>query len=240
MHPNIKDLTGMRFGRLTVLSLTDKRHHHQVIWLCQCDCGKIVEVNGTYMRTGDTKSCGCLHDEIASRRLKDAMKTHGGYYDRLHGIWTDMLTRCKNPNSKPYPQYGGRGIKVCVEWDHSYQKFKDWAYANGYDETAPYGECTLDRIDVNGNYCPENCRFITLTEQSRNKTTTRNITIDGKTHCIAEWAEILGITPSTIGNAERLRGIPPEAYIKYRLTHRNIRRARTAAVLAASEKWGCG
>lgn len=240
MHPNVKDLTGERFGRLTVLEPTSKRHHRCVIWLCRCDCGKLIEVNGAYLRNRETSSCGCLHDEMASERFSKAMKKHGGYYDRLHRIWSGMLTRCRNPNSKPYPRYGGRGIKVCEVWEHSYQAFKDWAYANGYDEKAPYGECTIDRIDVNGNYCPENCRFIPLAQQSRNMTTNRKVTVDGETHCIAEWAEILGVSPATIGHAERFRGIPSEAYIKYRLTHRNIRYVRTAAVLNASEKWGCG
>lgn len=240
MHPNAKNMTGERFGRLTVLKPTAKRYHGQVIWLCQCDCGKTVEVNGAYMRNGDTQSCGCLHDEVASKRGKTLMRTHGGYHDRLHVIWSDMLTRCRNPNSKPYPRYGGRGIKVCKEWELSYQAFKDWAYSNGYDENAPYGVCTIDRIDVNGDYCPENCRFIPLAQQGRNKRTNRNVTVSGETHCVAEWAEILGVTPATISHAERFRGIPLDIYIKYRLDHKDIDRVSTTAVLAASEKWGDG
>lgn len=235
MNPNIKDITGDRFGRLTVLALTPKRHNRCAIWLCRCDCGKVVEVQGSYLRNGDTQSCGCLHDETAAEHGRTAMRTHGGYNDRLHRVWTDMLTRCRNPHCKAYPNYGGRGIKVCQEWEQSYKAFKDWANLHGYDENAPYGECTIDRIDVNGDYCPSNCRFIPLSAQSRNMTTNRNITVGGETKCIAAWAEILGTSPGAIYAAERFRGIPPEMYIKYRLSHKNTCYVRTAAVLA--EDW---
>lgn len=214
MNSRIKDITGEKFGRLEVISLTPKRHNRCAIWLCRCDCGNMVEAQGSYLRNGDTQSCGCLHDEMASERLKTSMKTHGGYYDRLHHIWSDMLTRCGNPRSKAYPHYGGRGISVCKEWAASYQTFKDWAYSNGYEDNAPYGECTIDRIDVNGDYSPKNCRFVPMKEQGRNMTTNRNITIGGDTRCISEWANILGITPGAIYSAERFRKIRPDLYIK--------------------------
>lgn len=231
-----KDITGQRFGRLTVLAPTEKRHNRSVIWLCQCDCGKVVEVNGNYMRNGDTRSCGCLHDEAAAERGR-ANKVHGGCRDRLHRIWTGMLTRCRNPNHPEFHRYGGRGIKVCRSWEHSYQAFKDWAYSHGYDDQAPRGVCTIDRIDVDGDYCPENCRFVSALEQSRNLSTNRKITVHGKTKCASEWAEIIGVSPCAILNAERYRGIPAESYVQYRLEHRKEHYIKTAAVLAAAEKW---
>lgn len=231
MYPNIKDMTGLRFGRLTVLSITPKRHNRCVIWLCKCDCGKTVEAQGSYLRNGETKSCGCLHDETISKNLIPFSPTHGGYKDRLHGVWTSMLTRCRNPNSESYHNYGGRGITVCKEWETSYQAFKDWAYSNGYDENAEYGKCTLDRIDVNGNYCPENCRFISAHEQCKNMRVNRNITICGKTKCLADWARCIGVTPGAIYSAERFHGVPPEKYIKYKLENRNVHYARASEIL---------
>lgn len=237
MHPNIKDITGERFGRLTVIELTSKRHNRCAIWLCRCDCGNFTEVQGSYLRNGETRSCGCLHDELAAERGKTANLTHGGYYDRLHRVWSGMLTRCRNSNHPEFHRYGGRGITVCAEWEKSYQAFKEWAYSHGYEDKAPYMECTIDRIDFDGNYCPENCRFISSKEQNRNLSTNRNITVGGQTKCIAGWAEILCISPGAIYGAERFRGIPPEAYIKYRLEHKDAHYVRTNAVLASAENW---
>lgn len=213
----IKDMGGERFGRLAVLGPTDKRNHRRVVWRCECDCGNIVEVDGSYLRNGDTRSCGCLHDELASERGKAFLKTHGGYYDRLHHVWTGMLTRCRNPNHPEFYRYGGRGIKVCEAWEHSYQAFKAWAYSHGYDDSAPRGECTIDRIDFDKGYCPENCRFISIREQNRNLSTNRNVTVAGETKCVAAWAEIIGVTPGAIYGAERFRHIAPEDYIMRKL-----------------------
>lgn len=239
MNHNVKDITGERFGRLTVIEPTEKRHNRCVIWLCRCDCGNLIEVQGSYLRVGDTMSCGCLHSEKSSERAKALMRTHGGCHDRLFRVWTGMISRCTNPNSAPYKNYGGRGIKICDEWRHSYQSFKDWAYSNGYDDKALRGECTIDRIDVNGNYCPENCRFIPLSEQSKNTTKTRLITVNGETRCVSDWARCLGVSDGAIYRAERISGIPAEDYIKYRLLHNGERYIRAKDVLdfAAAEKW---
>ena len=97
------------------------------------------------------------------------MVVHGGINDRLYEVWGSMKKRCNNPNDKSYKNYGGRGIKVCKEWNENYLSFKKWAYKNGYDENAPHGECTIDRINVNGNYEPNNCRWISNAEQQKNK-----------------------------------------------------------------------
>lgn len=166
---NLKDLTGERFGRLVVLSRSDDHITHggrkHVCWLCQCDCGNTTIVQAGMLLSGNTKSCGCLHIET----VRANTKTHGGSKDRLYKVFHRMIARCYNINSQDYMYYGGRGITVADEWKNDYQAFKSWAYENGYDETAKYGECTIDRIDVNGNYEPANCRWVDMSVQCHNR-----------------------------------------------------------------------
>lgn len=153
------DLTGQKFGRLTVLERTENKGI-QVCWKCQCDCENITTTTSYHLRHGHTQSCGCLQKE----RTVKAHKTHGKLQTRLHGIWTGMKARCFNPNRKMYQYYGGRGIKVCDEWKDSFQAFYDWAMSNGYED-----HLTIDRIDNDGNYCPENCRWVSVQTQNCNK-----------------------------------------------------------------------
>lgn len=174
-----EDLVGKKFGRLTVISLYGvKRHHAQ--WLCKCDCGLTTLSYAYQLNSGAKQSCGCLRVEKASAHIPEALKgkdnptyKHGGKSgkpERLYYTWWNMLKRCETPSANRYKSYGGRGITVCEEW-HDYKVFRDWAYANGYyneDENLPRGEkLSIDRIDPDGNYCPENCRWITLSENSR-------------------------------------------------------------------------
>lgn len=151
------NLTGMRFGKLTVLRKV-KNHGRRTAWLCACDCGDKVEVVTDSLRSGNTKSCGCLHGE-----------THGCSDDRLYNVWCTMKARCDNPNSEKYADYGGRGIKVCEEWHDSFTSFMKWAIENGYDYDAPRNACTIDRINVNGDYEPSNCRWADAKTQARNQ-----------------------------------------------------------------------
>lgn len=160
-----ENLHGQRFGRLVVLRYDHTNKNGAAVWECQCDCGKTKSVMAANLKSGITKSCGCLHSEMVSQQRK----THGESHSRLHMVWQGMNQRCTNPNRKHYKHYGGRGIKVCEEWRNSFEAFREWALSNGYRPDAARGECTLDRIDVNGNYCPENCRWITNAEQQRNK-----------------------------------------------------------------------
>lgn len=168
----LKDLTGQRFGRLVVIRREGSTQRGQAIWQCQCDCGCKTVVEGYALRSGNTKSCGCLHKELLSSRNRK----HGKRHTRLYGVWLGMKERCYNPDHNRYQGYGGRGVTVCDEWFKSFQSFYDWAMANGYDENAPYGQCTIDRIDVDGNYCPKNCRWVDLITQRNNRTDNRKVT----------------------------------------------------------------
>lgn len=160
------DLTGQKFHRLTVL----RRSEHNTNggkpkWVCQCDCGNITEVGGCELKSGNTKSCGCWNTEVAHTQFT----THGYSKTRLYRVWCGMKERCYNPKNKRYDDYGGRGIRVCDEWLNDFVAFREWAFENGYDENAPFGQYTLDRANNNEGYYPFNCVWSTIAQQNRNK-----------------------------------------------------------------------
>lgn len=158
------DHTGKRFGRLTVLSEVGANPRRRIIWKCKCDCGNIVEVTSSALMAGCTRSCGCLMRETA----KETMVTHGKTGTRLYTVWEGMKARCRNKNHEAYHNYGGRGISICDEWK-DFSAFEKWALENGYNENAKRGECTIDRINVNGNYEPSNCRWVDMKTQASNR-----------------------------------------------------------------------
>lgn len=189
----VADLTGQRFGRLVVKRevaphITPSGSKHKK-WECECDCGNVREVCEEHLRKGMTKSCGCSRKNLKGTGHPNYK--HGLYKTRLYRIWQGMKRRCYCETSDDWLNYGGRGIKMCDEWKDDYSKFQKWAMKNGYDETAQKFCCTIDRIDVNGNYTPTNCRWANASEQANNKRNNIRITYIGKTHTLKEWSDIL-------------------------------------------------
>ena len=206
------NLTGQKFGLLTAVARSENTNAGRAQWECTCECGNQVIVSAANLRAGNVKSCGCLR--------RNRLKTHGEEGSRLNRIWKRMKTRCNNPNTKDYPNYGARGISVCKEWSESFENFRDWAMTNGYQE-----HLTIERRDANGNYCPENCCWITKAEQSKNRRCLHYITANGEKHTIAEWERITGIQNQTIhkrirdGWSEEAAVLTPVATRKEALNH---------------------
>lgn len=158
------DITGQKFGMLTAVEHTKTVYGKGSIWKFKCDCGNIVERQSSLVRNGNIKSCGCLNAKLASERCKHRNTKHGYAKDKLYSIWKQMKRRCISEKCKDYKNYGGRGISVCKSWMCSYEEFKDWSLQSGYSQGL-----SIDRIDVNGNYEPSNCRWATAKEQENNK-----------------------------------------------------------------------
>jgi len=147
---NTIDITNKKFNRLTAIRIVGKDKWRQMLWLCKCDCGNEVIVDGYGLRNNRTKSCGCLQREAA----KKSQTTHGLRYTPLNAVWNSMKQRCGNPKNKNFNEYGARGIKVCEEWLQDFKLFYDWAINNGYKKSL-----TLERRNNNKGYYPENCRW---------------------------------------------------------------------------------
>lgn len=197
MPPRI-DITNGKFGRLTAIECVGKDKSGYALWKCKCDCGSLVVVKGKSLRNGNTKSCGCRNIEEATKRIVNFNTKHSGSNTRLFRIWSHMKSRCYNSNSTNFSDYGGRGIAICEEWKLDFASFHEWAMDNGYDENAPRGKCTLDRIDVNGDYCPENCRWVDAKKQANNRRNNSVIAFNGETHTISEWADAIGMSEETL------------------------------------------
>ena len=186
----IIDLSGMRFNKLVVLKQEGRNNQNKPLWLCKCDCGNLTHVSRRRLIKGYTKSCGCFQRELARIRLT----THGlskinGKHTRLYRIWCGAKDRCCNPKSKYWERYGKRGITFCEEWKHDYKAFYLWAMAKGYDDSL-----TLDRIDNDKGYFPDNCRWASYETQENNRSNNILFKIDGVTITLAQLARKEGVT----------------------------------------------
>jgi hypothetical protein len=157
MGRTLVDLTGQRFGKLVVVLRADNIGRHPA-WLCKCDCGAEIVVRADFLKTKAT-NCGCDYKGAVN-------KTHGMSYPRhrLYVIWANMKQRCHYTKCSHYPNYGGRGITVCQEWQDSFEAFYEWAMSSGYED-----HLSIDRINCDGNYEPSNCRWATMKEQQNNR-----------------------------------------------------------------------
>ncbi len=179
-----KDCIGKKFGRLTILKIDHIAENGQTYVLCKCECGTKKIINFGSISAGLIVSCGCRQKEIQ----KYGSITHGKSYTRIYNIWCVMKTRCYCKKYREYKNYGGKGVIICEEWLNSFEAFYNWAMSHGYTD-----KLSIDRIDNNGNYEPSNCRWADRKTQSRNISRNINITHNGETHILKDWAEILGI-----------------------------------------------
>ena len=180
------NIAGQRFGKLVALAPASRNKHNQLRWSCICDCGNTTIAVKGELRSGHTKSCGCLQIEVFSTR-------HGLNGSPIQKVMEGMVQRCYNPKYTKYHNYGGRGITICDEWRKDLNAFALWAKSTGYRKGLQ-----IDRINNDGNYCPENCRWVTNKENQRNKRTNHPITFRGETKTIIEWSEISGLPKQTI------------------------------------------
>ena len=180
----IKNITGQKFGRLTALYRLHNNHKKGTYWLCVCECGNLKEVRLNSLTCGYIKSCGCLNSELSKNRAT----THSKRNTRLYNVYCAMKQRCYNKNNKAYKNYGERDIKVCDEWLNDFMAFYNWSMENGYKDTL-----TIDRINVNGNYEPNNCRWVDMKTQQNNRSNNILLTYKGKTKTISQWADIIKV-----------------------------------------------
>ena len=182
------DLTGQQFGRLVVLKRAETSEKSKPKWLCRCECGNEVTVIGHSLRSGITRSCGCLRNENVG-----LSPVHGASHSRLYKIWDSMKYRCYNSKCQYFHRYGGRGIAICDEWRDNFVAFREWALSSGYRD-----DLSIDRIDNDGNYCPENCRWATRKVQGNNQSTNHLLEYNGEIKTISQWSEITGIRHDTL------------------------------------------
>lgn len=213
----INDLTGKRFGKLTVICL-DRIENRCSWWKVKCDCGNVKVIRGDTLKV--VRSCGCIKkkQDIINLRIDN---DHQMTYHPVYRIWQAMIARCENPNQKHYSDYGGRGIKVCSEW-HDIKKFAKWADETGFVSGK---NLSIEREDVNGDYCPENCCWIDRKLQSRNRRDTIRLCINGEEKPLVEWAEIYGIKYElVIQRYEKGRRKPEDLFYKGNIQMRDLGR----------------
>lgn len=213
-----KDLTGERFGRLTVVRFDHYSRTGQQYYECKCDCGNTKLVQASHLQSGNVSSCGCKNSTVT----KMPFRHHGLYKTRIHNIWCGIFARCYNPNSPVYDRYGGRGIRVCDEW-RDIVNFCDWAYKNGYSDNL-----TLDRIDNDGNYEPSNCRWADKYTQSNNRNNIVKYDYKGGKYTITELARMSGINYGTLRTRIKRYGYSIEEAMIPTKNRNSIIKKRTA------------
>lgn len=184
---------GERFGKLTVTKCLGSNGKKKIEWECVCDCGKTVVHTTSALNCGKIHSCGCGLIEMYKKAKKNDPKDK-----KLYSRWLSIKDRCRNPKNAQYKNYGGRGITICPEWENDFYAFRDWAFLNGYDESL-----SIDRIDNDKGYSPDNCRWVDSKIQGNNRRTNHCVTIDGITKTIMQWSEIYGIKYDTINRRIR-------------------------------------
>lgn len=197
MSRKFHDLIGQRFNRLIVLENIGKAKNGQSMWLCQCDCGNITKVMYGNLIKESVKSCGCLRKESLNKRATK----HNKSSTRLYTTFCKMKARCYNENNPAYKNYGGRGIKICDKWldkENGFMNFYNWAIENGYNNSKTKKEQSLDRIDVNGNYEPKNCRWATAKTQANNKRTNCIVNYFGEKYTLKQLSEFINVKATTL------------------------------------------
>jgi hypothetical protein len=193
------DLTGKRFGRLSVIGIDD-RGIKRTYYYCKCDCGNVKSIRSDGLTSGAVTSCGCRKLEQDTINLT-ANHKHKMSGTRIYSIWQGMKGRCYNPHYAMYERYGGRGINVCNEWKNDFSAFYEWAVQNGYSD-----DLTIDRIDNNKGYSPDNCRWADQETQSRNRSSNINVKIGNSTRTLTEWCEIFKVEPKAVFARYRRNG----------------------------------
>ena len=209
---NFKDLTGQTLGNFKVIKRLDNDKQGHAQWLCTCMlCGNEVVQKTANLTKNRVYSCGCQTNKIISEKNGK----HHLRHTRIYNIWAKMRGRCQRPSDKLYNYYGGRGIKVCDEWDKDFKVFYDWSMANGYTD-----ELTIDRIDVNGNYEPDNCRWVTMAVQCNNKRSNIQITYKGKTQNLSQWCKELNLPMKLVHSRLRYAGWSVERAFETHVIHK--------------------
>lgn len=204
------DLTGQKFGRLTVIKRVENDKHQKTRFLCRCDCGNEKVINGSSLKRGLSKSCGCLNNELLVKRaIHDGNYRHGLRKNKLYPIWNMMIQRCINPNNSRYKTYGGRGIQVCEEWQHSFKAFYDYVSKLPHFNETGY---SLDRINNDGNYEPSNIKWSNKVEQANKRTSNVYYFFNGEYKTLAQWCR--------------------EFNAPYKLVHRRITRCKMSLLEA--------
>ena len=201
----IINLTGQKFGKLTVIELSGYDNEHRALWKCKCDCGNEITARSNNLRRKLTQSCGCIRNKTSSENNKK----HGMHGTNLYNRWKSMKGRCNDKNN---PVYGGKGITVCEEWKNDFEAFYKWSIENGYSP-----ELQIDRIDGNGNYEPNNCRWVTVKVNMENRESTKKVVVTekGKSYVcasISEASKITGVPTTTLCRALQGKKIRNKRY----------------------------